>query len=90
MWRVEERLRKAQPWRWGTGVGGGGSLEAERAEPKGPAGEKLPDSLSELPNLGGKGPPLKVGGSPFLEIHVICTAQCRGDSANRQEMPFQL
>ena len=46
---------------------GAASLEAERAETKGPAGEELPDSPSELPNLGGKRPALK---SP----HVIRTA----------------
>ena len=38
---------------------GAASLEAERAETKGPAGEELPDSPSELPNLGGKRPALK-------------------------------
>lgn len=43
------------------------SLEAERAESKGPAGEELPDCPSELPNLVGKGPALKAAGSPFLE-----------------------
>lgn len=62
---------------------GAASLEAERAETKGPAGEELPDSPSELPNLGGKRPALKAP-------HVIRTAWCGGDSEMGRETPFQL
>lgn len=62
---------------------GAASLEAERAETKGPAGEELPDSPSELPNLGGTRPALKAP-------HVIRTAWCGGDSETAWETPFQL
>lgn len=62
---------------------GAASLEAEGAETKGPAGEELPDSPSELPNLGGTRPALKAP-------HVISTAWCGGDSETAWETPFQL
>ena len=78
-------LRKARP----CGRGWRASLGAGRAETGGPAGEELPESPSELPDLGGKGWPLKAVGSAFLEPHVTCTSWYRRDSEIGQDAPFQ-